>query len=77
MVTGDHVGTAAAIARQVHILSPADGNATDAFITTAPVFDALSSEELDALPRLPRVVARCAPHTKVRRGRVGGVDTGG
>ena len=29
-------------------------------------FDKLTSEELDALPHLPRVLARCSPTTKVR-----------
>lgn len=69
MVTGDHVGTATAIARQVEILPPADATAVEAGaatagVTTAPVFDQLSRERLDALPALPRVVARCAPATK-------------
>lgn len=69
MVTGDHLGTATAIARQVEILPPAvdtataNGNSTS--VVTAPVFDALSREQMDALRRLPRVVARCAPATKV------------
>lgn len=29
-------------------------------------FDKLTDEQVDALPLLPLVVARCAPHTKVR-----------
>jgi magnesium-transporting ATPase (P-type) len=76
MVTGDHVGTATAIARQVEILPAATtaraeagdargADATAAAVTIAPVFDALSKKLLDALPALPRVVARCAPATKV------------
>jgi Na+-exporting ATPase len=33
---------------------------------TAREFDALSDEEIDALPSLPSVIARCSPDTKVR-----------
>jgi P-type Na+/K+ transporter len=76
MVTGDHVGTAATIASQVEITAPGDA-ADAALVVAAPAFDALSKDQIDALPRLPRVVARCAPQTKVnlvkalhRRGRV-------
>ena len=35
-------------------------------VMTGQQFDALSNEEVDALPELPVVVARCAPETKVR-----------
>ena len=70
MVTGDHPGTAKAIAQQVGIL-PADMNtlAADvakAMVMTAGEFDKLSDDEVDALPTLPLVIARCAPQTKVR-----------
>ncbi|KAA8645250.1 uncharacterized protein ATNIH1004_006669 [Aspergillus tanneri] len=70
MVTGDHPGTASAIARQVGIL-PADLSAvaTDvakAMVMTAGEFDKLSDAEVDDLPTLPLVIARCAPQTKVR-----------
>lgn len=33
---------------------------------TGQQFDALSEQEIDALPELPVVIARCAPETKVR-----------
>ncbi|KAE8150945.1 hypothetical protein BDV25DRAFT_139377 [Aspergillus avenaceus] len=70
MVTGDHPGTAKAIAQQVGIL-PEDFrtvavDVADAMIMTASQFDKLSDDEVDALPTLPLVIARCAPQTKVR-----------
>lgn len=70
MVTGDHPGTASAIAQQVRIL-PADfstvaADVADAMVMTASQFDKLTDEQIDALPTLPLVIARCAPHTKVR-----------
>lgn len=33
---------------------------------TAQEFDKLTDAEIDALPELPLVIARCAPETKVR-----------
>ncbi|PGG97223.1 potassium/sodium efflux P-type ATPase, fungal-type [Polytolypa hystricis UAMH7299] len=70
MVTGDHPGTARAIAAQVGIV-PADmstvaQDVADAMVMTASQFDKLSDDEVDQLPTLPLVIARCAPHTKVR-----------
>ncbi|KAJ5159440.1 ATPase P-type K/Mg/Cd/Cu/Zn/Na/Ca/Na/H-transporter [Penicillium canariense] len=70
MVTGDHPGTAKAIAQQVGIL-PADfstvaADVADAMVMTASQFDKLTDEQVDALPTLPLVIARCAPLTKVR-----------
>lgn len=70
MLTGDHPGTARAIAAQVGII-PArmDELAADvaqAMVMTASQFDKLSDEEIDGLPTLPSVIARCAPQTKVR-----------
>lgn len=70
MVTGDHPGTAKAIAQQVGIL-PADFSAVaadvaDAMVMTASQFDKLMDNEVDALPTLPLVIARCAPQAKVR-----------
>ena len=74
MLTGDHPGTARAIAAQVGIL-PAQGTrealevsrfAAESMVMTAKEFDGLSDEELDRLPALPLVIARCAPGTKVR-----------
>lgn len=72
MLTGDHPGTARAIAIDVGILPtrkqmdmlPKD--VADALVMTAGEFDRLSDEQIDSLPQLPLVVARCAPNTKVR-----------
>ncbi|KAF1811994.1 Na(+)/Li(+)-exporting P-type ATPase [Eremomyces bilateralis CBS 781.70] len=70
MLTGDHPGTARAIALEVGILPShmerLSKEVADAMIMTAAQFDKLSDTEVDALPTLPLVVARCAPNTKVR-----------
>lgn len=72
MLTGDHPGTARAIAIDVGILPPAKKmeslpkDVADALVMTASEFDKLSDDQVDQLPQLPLVVARCAPHTKVR-----------
>lgn len=70
MLTGDHPGTARAIAADVGILpSRMDRLAkdvADAMVMTASGFDKLSDDEIDKLPVLPLVIARCAPNTKVR-----------
>lgn len=70
MLTGDHPGTARAIAQEVGIL-PRNlyhyaEDVVKIMVLTATEFDALSDEEVDALPVLPLVIARCAPQTKVR-----------
>lgn len=70
MLTGDHPGTARAIAAQVGIL-PSNmetlaKEVTDAMVMTASQFDKLSDDQIDNLPLLPLVIARCAPNTKVR-----------
>ncbi|KAJ3511996.1 hypothetical protein NLJ89_g3776 [Agrocybe chaxingu] len=62
-LTGDHVTTARAIAEAVEIISP---DAPASAVMTATEFDRLTDEEVDALPELPLVIARCAPETKVR-----------
>ncbi len=70
MLTGDHPGTAKAIAHQVGILPPnmhlIAKDVADGMVVTAGQFDKLSDDEIDKLPVLPLVIARCAPNTKVR-----------
>ncbi|KAG8687900.1 hypothetical protein FRC11_006407 [Ceratobasidium sp. 423] len=63
MLTGDHPATARAIALEVDILTK---GAPASAVMTATEFDALSDDEIDKLPDLPLVVARCSPETKVR-----------
>ncbi|KAF8994727.1 sodium transport ATPase [Cyathus striatus] len=63
MLTGDHLTTARAIAESVEIISP---DAPSSAVMTATEFDNLTDKEIDALPELPLVIARCAPETKVR-----------
>ncbi|WFD31016.1 P-type Na(+) transporter [Malassezia sp. CBS 17886] len=73
MLTGDHPGTARAIAEQVGIV-PTDlvagksmnQKTLDCLVKTASQFDRLSDEQIDRMPMLPLVIARCAPQTKVR-----------
>ncbi|CAI9632314.1 unnamed protein product [Alternaria burnsii] len=72
MLTGDHPDTARAIAIEVGILPSAERYkkiSTDVaknLVMTASEFDDLSDDQVDELPVLPLVVARCAPSTKVR-----------
>ena len=72
MLTGDHPETARAIAADVCIIPSPErmqmirADVADAMVMAAHDFDHLSDAELDALPELPRVVARCSPTTKVR-----------
>ncbi|KAJ1931737.1 hypothetical protein FBU59_006612, partial [Linderina macrospora] len=79
MLTGDHPETAAAIARQVAILPEEDsvelsdkGSVHHQAVTLGPLvmtareFDRMSDEDIDALPELPHVIARCSPDTKVK-----------
>ena len=62
MATGDHPRTAAAIARSVGIIAPD----STVGVITAQEFDAMTDEEVDAMPELPLVIARCAPSSKVK-----------
>lgn len=72
MLTGDHPETAKAIAIEVGILPSLErmkrvsGDVAKCLVMTASDFDDLSDEQVDELPVLPLVVARCAPSTKVR-----------
>ncbi|SCU81688.1 LADA_0C00474g1_1 [Lachancea dasiensis] len=70
MLTGDFPGTAKAIAQEVGILPrnlyhyPKE--VVDAMVMTATQFDKLPDDEIDNLPVLPLVIARCSPATKVK-----------
>ncbi|KAI1059348.1 hypothetical protein LB507_003973 [Fusarium sp. FIESC RH6] len=70
MLTGDHPETARAIALEVGILptrmNEIPKDVAKVMVMTASEFDKLSDDEIDTLPLLPLVVARCAPQTKVR-----------
>ena len=70
MLTGDHPETARAIAKEVGILpsrmQEISADVAKAMVMTAREFDRLTDDEIDKLPLLPLVVARCAPSTKVR-----------
>ncbi|KAJ7581060.1 hypothetical protein C8J56DRAFT_1101672 [Mycena floridula] len=63
MLTGDHVATATAIAKEIRIVEP---DSPKGAIMTATEFNRLSDEAIDELPQLPLVIARCSPETKVR-----------
>nr|AAZ04389.1 putative P-type ATPase sodium pump [Torulaspora delbrueckii] len=70
MLTGDFPGTAKAIAQEVGILPinlyhyPQE--VVDVMVMTGTQFDQLSEQEIDDLPVLPLVIARCSSQTKVR-----------
>lgn len=67
MLTGDHPGTAMAIAREVGILNATVPNANaGTAVMLATDFDQLTDEEIDKMETLPLVVARCSPSTKVK-----------
>lgn len=70
MLTGDHPETAKAIAMDVGILPTQMGrvraDVAKAMVMTATEFDGLTDAQVDELPVLPLVIARCAPNTKVR-----------
>ncbi|KAL1868834.1 potassium/sodium eff [Paecilomyces lecythidis] len=70
MLTGDHPSTASAIAKEVGIIPKNTGamSAEEAasLVKTAAEFDGMTEEQIDAMPTLPLVIARCAPDTKTR-----------
>ncbi|KAL3233785.1 Sodium/potassium exporting P-type ATPase 2 [Nakaseomyces bracarensis] len=70
MLTGDFPGTAKAIAQEVGILPTNlyhySKEVVDIMVMTGTQFDNMSEDEIDALPVLPLVIARCSPQTKVR-----------
>ncbi|KAI1816479.1 potassium/sodium efflux P-type ATPase [Poronia punctata] len=70
MLTGDHPATAEAIAKEVGIiprnLTTLRADIAQSIVLKASDFDKLSDQEIDELPELPLVLARCAPDTKTR-----------
>lgn len=66
MLTGDHPQTARAIAAEVGIVPLQEKAMSPNLVMAASILDAMSDDEIDALPELPLVVARCSPATKVR-----------
>jgi P-type Na+/K+ transporter len=63
MLTGDHIFTAIAIAKELRILPTLYPTSS---VLTAEEFDGMTNAEIDLLPQLPLVIARCSPQTKVR-----------
>lgn len=70
MLTGDHIRTATAIAAEVGIVDvsllsmPTQSGQRE--IMAAQDFDRMSEAEIDSLEKLPLVIARCSPATKVK-----------
>jgi magnesium-transporting ATPase (P-type) len=70
MLTGDHPGTATAIGKEIGII-PRDFSVllpevANSLVKTAAEFDGMTDEEIDQMPGLPLVIARCSPNTKTR-----------
>ncbi|KFX94237.1 hypothetical protein V490_04447 [Pseudogymnoascus sp. VKM F-3557] len=70
MLTGDHPATATAIAKEIgiipHNMSVLSPDVAASIVKKATDFDGMTDEEIDAMPELPLVIARCAPSTKTR-----------
>ncbi|KFY75993.1 hypothetical protein V499_04145 [Pseudogymnoascus sp. VKM F-103] len=68
MLTGDHIDTATAIAKEIGLITDLSFTTSNAntIVMQGGQFDKLSEDEIDALPSLPLVLARCSPATKVR-----------
>ncbi|KAB8290175.1 hypothetical protein EYC80_011044 [Monilinia laxa] len=70
MLTGDHPSTAKAIAQEIGIiprnLGTLAADVSASVVMKATEFDHLTNAQIDALPTLPLVLARCAPDTKTR-----------
>ncbi|CAO3592169.1 unnamed protein product [Absidia cylindrospora] len=68
MLTGDHEVTATAIAKEINILNETSMSKETirSLVMTGTQFDAMSDNDIDQLDRLPLVVARCSPETKVK-----------
>ncbi|KAF4556912.1 E1-E2 ATPase-like protein 11 [Elsinoe fawcettii] len=72
MLTGDHPQTARSIATDVGILPRIEklqhlsADVNQSLVMTSAEFDKLDVDQIDELPQLPLVVARCSPATKVR-----------
>ncbi len=63
MVTGDHISTATAIAKQIGIINEEHD---DESVMKAADFDQLTESQLSERKGLPLVIARCSPNTKVK-----------
>ena len=63
MLTGDHPGTAKAIAKDVDII---DDRTPASAVMVAREFDQMTEDQIDAMETLPLVIARCSPTTKVK-----------
>lgn len=68
MLTGDHIDTATAIAKEIGLVTDLSFTTSNAktIVMQGGQFDKLSEAEIDALDSLPLVLARCSPATKVR-----------
>ncbi|KFY32216.1 hypothetical protein V493_00407, partial [Pseudogymnoascus sp. VKM F-4281 (FW-2241)] len=70
MLTGGHPATATAIAKEIgiipHNMSVTSPDVAASIVKKATDFDGMTDEEIDAMPELPLVIARCAPSTKTR-----------